>query len=221
MAKSQKKSQRQKKPHTLTLTARASFFWGLCLFFLLAWIFVLGIFVGRGFIPDGVRGISELKAQVAKLQGMLLLKKVPDPEPAKGDFEDPKLAFYENLSIKKKEVARRGRSTDETPKGNKPKTANKISTVDKPSTTKETPSTSAYRLTVQVASLENQDKAKALVKKLSDKGFPAYSYEAQVKGKPRYRVRSGRFRTTGEAEQYAQKLFKALKIKGFTIRIEK
>jgi hypothetical protein len=221
MGKSQKKSQRQKKPHTLTLTARATFFWGICLFFLLAWIFVLGIFVGRGFIPDGVKGVPELKAQVAKLQGMLLLKRVPDPEPAKGDFEDPKLAFYEDLSIKKKEVARRGRSTDETRKEVKPKTVNKIATVDQPSTPEEIPSASADRLTVQIASLEDQDKAKALIKKLSDKGFQAYSYEVKVKGRPRYRVRCGRFRTTGEAEQYAQKLFKALKIKGFTTRIEK
>ncbi len=221
MAKTRKKSLRPNKPRTLTLTARASFFWGLCLFFLLAWIFVLGIFVGRGFLPDGVKGISELKAQIAKLQGMLLYKKAPEPKPAKRDFEDPKLAFYENLSIKKKEVARRGPSTEEKRMDPKPKTINKKATVIRPSSPKQGPSASAYRFTIQVASLESSDKAKVLIKKLSDKGFQAYYYKVRVKGKSRYRIRSGRFITTGEAGQYAEKIYNALKLKGFPIRIDK
>jgi len=215
------KSQKKKKPRTLTLTARASFFWGLCLFFLLAWIFVLGIFVGRGFFPDGVKNISELKSQIAKLQGMLLHKDVPEPEPAKTNFEDPKLAFYENLSIKKKEVARKGQFVEKTRKEGEPKAVNHEKTVAHPSSPKQIRATSGYRFTVQVASLDSSDKAKALIKRLSDKGFQAYYYEARVKGKSRYRVRSGRFVTTGDAEQYAKKIFNILNIKGFTIKIDK
>jgi SPOR domain len=215
------KSQTQKKPHTLTLTARASFFWGLCLFFLLAWIFVLGILVGRGFIPDGVKSISELKAQIARLQGMLLHNKAPEPEPAKTNFEDPKLAFYEDLSIKKKEVARRGQSMEETRKEGEPKAVSHEKKMVQPPSQKKTPSTSAYRFTIQLASLESSDKAKALTKRVSDKGFQAYYYEVRVKGKSRYRVRSGRFVTSGEAEQYAKEIFNALKIKGFTVKIDK
>jgi len=215
------KSQKKKKPRTLTLTARASFFWGLCLFFLLAWIFVLGIFVGRGFIPDGVKNISALKSQITKLQGMLLHKDVPEPDPAKTNFEDPKLAFYENLSIKKKEVARKGQSVEKTRKEGEPKAVNHQKTVVHPSAPKQNSATSGYRYTVQVASLDSSEKAKVLIKRFSDKGLQAYYYEARVKGTSRYRVRSGRFITTKEAEQYAKKIFTTLKIKGFTTKIDK
>jgi len=47
------------------------FFWGMGIFFLLVWIFVLGILVGRGFLPAGVKSLSELKAPIAKLQEMV------------------------------------------------------------------------------------------------------------------------------------------------------
>lgn len=220
MANSKKKSQRQKRPRTLTLTARASFFWGLCLFFLLAWIFVLGIFVGRGFIPDGVKNISELKAQISRLQGMLLHKKPAEPEPEKRDFQDPKLAFYQNLSIKKKEVARRGPSREEMRKKRPPAGVDHKKPLAQTSSSRKKATVPSYRFTLQVASLESSDKAKALIKKLYEKGFKAYYYEVSVKGKARYRVRSGRFRTSSEAGKYAKKLFDALKIKGFAIRID-
>ena len=78
-------------------------FWGLGMFFLLAWIFVLGILVGRGFFPEGVKGLSELKTQIARLQDMLSTKDSSGLEQIKGPDEEPKFAFYDQLSAKRKE----------------------------------------------------------------------------------------------------------------------
>ena len=53
------------------------------LFFLLAWIFVLGILVGRGFLPDSVRHLSHLKAPLSKIQDMVGTKRPSDLEEIK------------------------------------------------------------------------------------------------------------------------------------------
>jgi len=220
MAESKTASKRRKKSHAIELSAKAAFFWGLCLFFLLAWIFVLGIFVGRGFVPDGVQSISELKSQITKLQKMLGHGDSTELDSVKKPFEDPKLAFYENLSSKKKEVARKSLS-------NKRGKKQKKSTLQEGKLAKKSTNKSKAvlrtegKFTIQLASLGVQEKASHLVKKLAAKGYPAYYYEVKVKGVRRYRVRCGRFETTEQAKRFAQKLLRAEKIKGFVLRMKK
>jgi cell division septation protein DedD len=220
MAKAKKSSRKRGKNHAIELSAKAAFFWGLCLFFLLAWIFVLGIFVGRGFVPNGMQSISQMKAQISKLQGLIGHRGSSNPETPKRSFEDPKLAFYENLSTKKKAVARSQPSPERKLVQEKPVDRGEIR-AKKLATRENTPVHTTGSFTVQIASLGVQEKAKALAKTLTTKGYPAYFYAVKVKGTPRYRVRCGSFKTAEEAKGFAQELFKAEKIKGFVLRAEK
>ena len=74
--------------------------------------------------------------------------------------------------------------------------------------------------TVQIASIEDKEKAEKLVIDLIGKGYDAYSYEVDVNGKIYYRVRCGRFSSRQEAADYAQTLEKEAGLKGFVSRIE-
>jgi cell division septation protein DedD len=93
--------------------------WSGVLLFLLVWIFVLGILVGRGSLPGDIRGVAELKEQIGLLQEMVTREKVEEGEPEEAQAESPKLAFYEKLSTKKDE-ARGRRSTKPKVRPKKP-----------------------------------------------------------------------------------------------------
>jgi acyl-CoA synthetase (NDP forming) len=220
MSNSKTSSKGRRKGHAIELSAKAAFFWGLCLFFLLAWIFVLGILVGRGFVPDGVQSISELKAQIAKLQGLIGHGDSSKSETPTKSFEDPKLAFYENLSKKKKAVARDQLTSDRQKKPNKPVAHREESGKKKTGQGPEV-AQAGGKFTIQIASLGIQKKAEAFVRKLTAKGYPAYYYEVRVNGSSRYRVRCGSFKTAEEAKGFANELFRAEKIKGFVLRAKK
>ena len=101
------------------MTSFSVLFWGFCLTFLLAWIFVLGILVGRGFIPGGESAISELKSQIAKLQEIVGNSKVVEKRSRKKSDKDPELAFYNSLSSKKVEVKSRWQSEKDEVSKNK------------------------------------------------------------------------------------------------------
>ena len=86
------------------MTSLSVGFWSFGLFFLLVWIFVLGILVGRGFLPGGVTTFSGLKDQLIKVQDFVGRNQSRDKRTQKKSEPDPKLAFYEKLSSKKGEV---------------------------------------------------------------------------------------------------------------------
>ena len=246
-----------RKKYLVEMTSVSVFLWGFCLFFLLAWIFVLGILVGRGFIPGGESAISELKAQIARLQEIVGNSKVQDKRPQKKPDTNPELAFYERLSSKKIEVKNRWQSEKDVDLPKEEKESNKIVAppknpieregdspikIDVPSSGQEIPlvpqivkqkskgsdrlqiltesSAPGLRYTVQLASLGSRSKAEMMINDLVDRGYPAYYYEADVKGKTYFRVRCGEFNTSKDALNYAEKLTKDTGIKGFVFRVE-
>jgi len=258
MAKKRSKSKkRPKKKYLVEMTSFSVLVWGFCLFFLLAWIFVLGILVGRGFIPGGETAIFELKAQIAKLQELVGNNKVVEKRSQKEPDKNPELAFYDRLSSKKVEAKSRWQSEKNVavpqkkaaPDIRKVPTPNRLEggktrqeIKPKPKSWGETATTSKgkekvgypeslqilsetsipeIRYTVQLASLGSRDKAEKLISDLVDRGYPAYYYEAVVKGKTYFRVRCGEFSTNREAGRFAEKLTKDMGIKGFVSRFEK
>jgi cell division septation protein DedD len=100
-----KKRKKQKK-YKIELTTFWAFFWAGSLFFILVWIFTLGILVGRGFLPGTVSTISDLKNQVKKLQEMVGKKEEYKDIQSADQGKDPELDFYEKLNTKKDEVKR-------------------------------------------------------------------------------------------------------------------
>ncbi|MBW1765858.1 MAG: SPOR domain-containing protein [Deltaproteobacteria bacterium] len=246
MAKRTKRKPRSKekpKKYLLEMTSLSVSLWGVALFFLLAWIFVLGILVGRGFLPGAVTAVSDLKGQITRLQEMISHDRVKDLGVQKKSDSNTKLAFYEKLSRKKDEAKRewplknnsegskiettptqfnvsQGASPEKRAEGiKKEKTQMKVAASQEalPERRKRTDGT---QYTVQLASLGDRDKAEKMINRLVAGGHPAYFYEVKVKGKTHYRVRCGRFIKRGEAEAYAMKLAKEAGIKGFVSRIE-
>jgi cell division septation protein DedD len=219
MAKKTKKTKKAtKKTYRFEMTSLSLGFWAFCLFFLLSWIFVLGIFVGRGFLPGGKPLLSELKGQMDKLQTAVMPRKPSNAAPeVKEEEENPKLAFYESLSSKKKEV----RMGVEPPKPNPVKKnqaeAHRKEAGNNP---QGLDPGDRHQYTVQLASLGERARADALIKGLRDQGYEAYVAEAVVGGKVYYRVRCGRFLTREEAGQHVRKLAKEAGLKGFVARTE-
>jgi len=222
-----------KKKYHIEMTSFSIFVWAFCLFFLLTWIFVLGILVGRGFFPSAVSAISDIKGQIGRLQG--IVAKNHEPDPPKKAASDPKLAFYDRLSDKKdaaqkeKDIGRPPQiakksleKKDEAPKAVPPPPS---------AVPKERPPSSGVmhkggdappgeaRYTIQLASLELASQAEKMSNRLVKRGFPAYFYDVKVKGKTYYRVRCGRFATRKEAEAFAEKLKKEAGVKGFITRL--
>ena len=223
-----------KKRYRIEVTSLTLFLWSFCALFFLAWIFVLGVFVGRGFLPGADSALTDLKTQVTKLQEMIARNKRVDPEPQKKQSIDEQLAFYERLESKKDEARRKEQSPAASKDGARngapvaaglqPSMKENHGSVEpvKPvhEGIKGAPPPGQGGYTLQLASLEEKEKAETMVKGLVSRGYEAYFYEVRVKGKTYYRVRCGRFVTREEAGVYASKLLKEAKVAGFVSKIE-
>ncbi|MBU2497426.1 MAG: SPOR domain-containing protein [Proteobacteria bacterium] len=232
MAKEGPKSKKSsKKKVQIQMTSFSILLWGICLFFLLGWIFLLGILVGRGFLPATVPGISELKDQINKLQEMITSNKTSGTKPNKKEEVDPKLAFYERLSTKKDEASHKEEESAKTQIGSaeKPQQKKMVDVKKEPNLKegakppKREPESVAAPggvFTVQLASLEEKSGAERMIKVLSEKGYEAYYYEAVVRGKTYFRIRCGRFTNRDEAEAFAKKLAVGAGVKGFVTGVE-
>jgi cell division septation protein DedD len=102
-----------KRKYHIEMTSWTIFAWLSCLFLLMSWIFVLGILVGRGFIPQSVTAIADIRNQLNKLQERVFHDQKPVQGAHKEEDYDTKLAFYNELSSKKEEEKRRNFSEAE------------------------------------------------------------------------------------------------------------
>jgi cell division septation protein DedD len=217
MAKKSSQSRKGgEKRYRIEVTSFTLLLWGFCALFFVAWIFVLGILVGGGFLPGADSAILDMKNQIAKLQDMASRNKRTEPEPQKEESIDEMLAFYERLESKKEEAKKRD------PGAPAAKNGSKNGEIPKPAQeeVKSAPPSGSGGYTLQVASLEAKEKAEAMVRDLASRGCDAYLYEARVKGKTYFRVRCGRFATRDEASVYAAKLLKETKMRGFVSKVE-
>lgn len=243
-----KKRKKQKK-YKIELTTLWALFWGAFLFVLLTWIFVLGILVGRGFLPGTVSTISDLKNQVKKLQEMVGKKEDYKDIQSADQGKDPELDFYEKLNSKKDEAKRTNipekkeeppseitlfkdppekKTADEVKEEAVTDTAEEKVTVQEETPAKTEESSvrpppaqeSTQQYTVQIASLPEKEKAEKLITSLVEEGYDAYYYTAEVRGKNYYRVRCGRFPSRKEALEYSKKLETETGYKGFVSRVE-
>ena len=234
---SSKKKDKGRKKYRIEMTALSAAFWSFCLLFLLSWIFVLGILVGRGFLPDAVTALADLRGQINRLQTIVNHNKTQEGIQKKKPESDPKLDFYEELSNKKYEAKKKWtppkkRKTalgDKIPqiKAEPPKRVvveTKNKQVEKPVPIEQSPPISPGAAegyyTVQLASLKEESKAQKMSARLIDRGYPAYFYTTRINGKDYYRVRCGRFDSRKEAESYAVRLKRELGMKGFVSRLE-
>lgn len=99
---SKKANPSKKTKYQIELTSMSFLFWVVCIVFIMGWIFVLGVLVGRGFLPAN-SAITDLKAQVTKLQEMVARNKRADQKPQTKEDIDSKLGFYDKLESKKED----------------------------------------------------------------------------------------------------------------------
>lgn len=225
---------RAKKKYRIELGSFSLLLWGFCALFFMAWMFVLGVLVGRGFLPSADTALRDLKTRVAKIQEMAGRGKRGAPAPQPKESLDETLAFYERLESKKEEAKKNEHSAPASKEearqapaeqaGGESPGREAVAAVERPKPGDKglptAPPAGKGRYTVQLASLEEKAKAEIMVKNLLAKGHDAYSYQVRVKGKTYYRVRCGRFTTRTEADRYANNLYKTLNIRGLVSRFE-
>jgi len=203
------------------------FLWGVFILFFMSWIFVLGIFVGRGFVPDEITDLSEIKGEIIKLKSPIEKATPEGPSGAHPDAEketEPELVFYERLTSKKEDAKNNlhigqteaGGTASQTPAPSDRASAGDTAKPSVGSTVKS----GSEQYTVQVASISELGNAEKTVKDLLEKGFDAYYYETTVKGKKYYRVRCGRFSDKTQAQAYSTRLEEKTGLKGYVTNVE-
>lgn len=202
--------------------------WGIFILFFMAWIFILGIFVGRGFVPGKITDISEIKGEITKLKNPIEADVSPDTYSAPSDDSketEPELAFYDRLTSKKDEAKYiRKTEANETKRTVPP--ASGLTEIQDSSSDNLRPSgdsavkSGSGRYTIQVASIAELANAEKTVKQLLEKGYDAYYYETIIKGKKYYRIRCGKFSDRAEAQVYLLRLEEKTGLKGYVTDAE-
>lgn len=239
MARKKSKVKKESKRYRVDLSRTSLFFWCVGTLFFLAWIFVLGILVGRGFFPQGVETLSKLRIPIGRLQGVVDSRKSSDLDSIKGLDKKPKFEFYDHLSVKKEELVRENNS-DHKKAGKQIRLANQFETDEQSENKIEVSKKSQTNLskegeqskpaggtvfmvtggtyTVQVASLDSENKAVKMAGRLENKGYPATVHKVNIKDKTYYRVTCGKFKDKKEAVNFKTLLYQEQKIRGFVTK---
>ncbi|MEE8398410.1 MAG: SPOR domain-containing protein [Desulfobacterales bacterium] len=185
--------------------------WIGIIFFASAWMFVLGVFVGRGTAP--------VKFDMEKLRNELiaLKKTVIDEDKKRFDLfmetakRKTNLGFYEALRGPKEEDNADQPLLKKTTAG----PAQKLAASGEPekntsSATRKTVSgPDTGNLTIQVGSFREMATADQVVAELKGEGYRAYRIVGKVSGRGVwYRVRIGYYANTAEAQETIQRLKK-------------
>jgi len=227
MAKKEKASPKKKKSST-QWTGKGVTLWICLTFFACAWMFVLGIFVGRGTVPVKF-DMEKLENELAALKEAVIKKEFDRYKLDSNSSENKtKMDFYEAL----KNTGEEERLKADIPQ-NKPTPLPKkaVSKTKKPVVSKKTVTapkakTATFRksaednknFTIQVAALKDPKVADNLVANLKKKGYPAYRSIGKIPGKGIfYRIRIGSFKNRAEAGSTFNRLKKE-KIKAIIVQ---
>ena len=209
MEKKEKTSPKKKKSSP-QWTRKGLAIWISLTFFACAWMFVLGIFVGRGTVP--VRfDIEKLENELAALKEAVI-KKEFDRYKVDSNSEDNKtrMGFYEALKNTGEEERLKADIPKKKPKPLPKKTVSraKKTVVSKKSVTALKEKTATFKkstkdnknFTIQVASLKDSKNADNMVAKFKKRGYPAYKSIGKIPGKGIfYRIRIGYFKNRAQA----------------------
>ncbi len=215
------KNKDKEKP-SFQLTRKGVGIW-LCLIFLIsAWMFVLGILVGRGTAPVHF-DMEKLQKELAALKRQVIKEEQERFKiDSKAASNKQDLGFYEALKATKDEAVPHSPIFEQKKRPEKIVAAKTRSVATKTrSVTAKTSSKvkSGNNLTIQVASLKNLKTADEFVANLNKKGYPAYRTIIKIPNKGTwYRVRIGYFRNKAEAAGTLNRLKKE-KLKGILIKL--
>lgn len=206
--------------------------WSGVTLFIAAWMFVLGILVGRGTAPVNLEA-DKLGKELADLKAAMTRKEHAkiNAQTSGKDGDKPQLGFYEALKDPKqnkphtakpsaKQVAKQPPKPAQTEKRAQAKPIQAKKAPPKPSARPDKkpaaqPVASAAgnvpkgkgRYTIQVAAVKETGNAERLVAQLRSKGYPAYQVRVDVPGKGAlHRIRVGAFDSRAAADRMLAKL---------------
>ncbi|UCF91505.1 MAG: SPOR domain-containing protein [Desulfobacterales bacterium] len=225
--KKKKASDHKNKKPTLVLTRRGILGWLGIIFFVSAWMFVIGVLVGRGTAP--------VKFDIDKLQKKLeastraLRKNDPRsaPDRSGGVQDETGFDFYEALKNAQEDVKPLSLQQLNDGKNPLPSKVSKANSEESgaelgpdarqgppppakgQATIKPESAASGRVYIVQAASVRNPKDADRLVARLKKGGYPAYRERSEVAGKGIwYRVRMGEYKSKTEARRTLDRLRK-------------
>lgn len=215
----------KQKKIKIELTFLGLFLWSLFFLFLLAWVFVLGIFAERGVLSGALPEIENPFNRTRSTDNTN--EELKDQKPD----EDPAFNFYNTLENKKNEIKRKSiprmekgpsqaitLSRDET---DEPSVRSMSDEKEERKQAKPLSEVGQGFFSVQIASVTATEGAQRLVKELVDKDYDAYYYSTTVNGKITYRIMCGRFSKRSEAVWCLNKLKRDTGYKGFIVKIGK
>jgi DedD protein len=217
--KNRKKEPEFKKPF-IVLTRRKIAGWFLIIFFLCAWMFILGVLVGRGTAPVkfDIAAIEKKLTDATKTDSTAP-SEMPAPKDDLTVKDKTKLDFYEALKENREDVKAPALQPPKAAEDKVEKTGSqkpepippekevkqdkeKIAAVVKTNTAGPT-------YTIQAASVRDSRDADRLVEKLKKAGYPAYRVMGKIPGKGVwFRIRIGEYRSKSEALGTLNKLKK-------------
>jgi len=217
-----------KKESSKKQTPKGRILWiGLTLF-VCAWMFVLGILVGREMVPVKF-DIEKLQNELAALKEAVIKKELDQYKiDSNTDDSKTKMGFYETLKKTGDEAGLKNNTIKLQEKSEPKKIASlqnkKVPTQETGSDPKEKTldskkaSQNNDKFTIQVASLKDSGIADKLVGRLKKGGYPAYRSIGKVPGKGIwYRVRVGYFNSRFEAGPTLEQLKKE-KVDGIIVQ---
>jgi cell division protein FtsN len=177
---------KERRRHTFQFTFSSLLLLSIGFVFILAWVFSLGIMVGRGLLPNTLNPFSSAKEKTVKASGE---RKTDRVRP----LRDEELTFYDQL-VHKKQRAKKQSLSRGSPRG----------PVGKPAVAH--PQKDRGNYSVQVAALKDKGKTERLMERLTKLGYPAYYYQTRVDTEIYYRIRCGPFRDLDEVRKCAERL---------------
>jgi DedD protein len=215
-----------KKP-VVALSRKAVAGWAVVVFIISAWMFGIGVMVGRGTAPVSF-DMDQLKRTLESLQKSAQQAPRSGPRPEASEMKSKTdLGFYDSLpknredsempnlpkpppaSAKPEPPAQKPAESAAPPKTEKPAAA-----VPAPAASPPAPASAApgKPLTVQIAAVKSEEEARRLLEKLRQKGYGAYVEPIAIPDKGTwYRVRMGEF----PSKEFARSTVDRLQKDGF------
>lgn len=210
MKKNEKKEAGTRKGQSrqyVQITRKQAAGWIGAFMFLLVWIFILGVMVGRGTAPmrfdmDKLqKDLADLKAEVLKKEERII-RNQSDELLEKKEFEFHKELTASDDILQAQAKARAPVENKKRPtiKAKDRKKDKKVVAKPQQPEKKKEAIASSGEYALQLASLKDVRNANAMVKMLKNKGYPAYHVSADLLDKGIwYRVRIGPLKTKDQA----------------------
>lgn len=216
-----------KKP-LVALSRKAIAGWAVAVFIISAWMFGMGVMVGRGTAPVSF-DIDQLKRTLASLQRPAPQAPKSGPRPEASEMKNKTdLGFYDSLPKNREDAempnlpkpppapdrpeppAKKPAEPTAPPKAEKPAAASAPAPAASPPA--PAPAAPGKPLTVQIAAVRSEEEARRLLEKLRQRGYAAYVEPIAVPDKGTwYRVRMGEF----PAKEFARSTVDRLQKDGF------